>query len=479
VRDLSPAGQRPDRRRRRRDLCAGPIPAAALEQWRDTEAALTQLYRSVSDDMAALMRQETAEWVLDLQSNLLRLEASTGDPGRPAGAGRAGSSLGWAGPRTPPPEETRDPCPPTTDRSWRRCASGSPTRRSSFDLAGKERELTTLREQAAAPNLWDDPERARRVMSRLAAVEGDIDTVARLQGQLEDLETLNQLALEEDDDSVAAELTQGLATLTAAVEDLEVLALLGGEFDDRDAIVTIHPGAGGTESQDWAEMLWRMLQRWAERRGFKVTVNDYQEGDEAGIKSVTMTLEGPRAYGLVSTEAGTHRLVRLSPFDQAKRRHTSFAAVDAIPVLEDEDTPEIDDADLRIDVYRSSGPGGQGVNTTDSAVRVTHLPTGIVVAVQNERSQLANKTIALKILGARLAERARKEREAQLAALRGDRGDIAFGSQIRSYVLHPYQMVKDHRTGLETGNVQAVLDGDLDQFVAAELRRRATDHGDR
>jgi peptide chain release factor 2 len=363
------------------------------------------------------------------------------------------------------------------DPSWRGCASALPTRRSSFDLAGKERELAGLREQAAAPNLWDEPERARRVMSRLAAVEGDLETVARLQGQLEDLETLNQLALEEDDDSVGAELAQGLATLAAAVGDLEVLALLGGEFDDRDAIVTIHPGAGGTESQDWAEMLWRMLHRWAERRGFKVTVNDYQEGDEAGIKSVTMTLEGPRAYGLVSAEAGTHRLVRLSPYDQAKRRHTSFAAVDAIPVLEDEDTPEIDDADLRIDIYRSSGPGGQGVNTTDSAVRVTHLPTGIVVAVQNERSQLANKTIALKILAARLAQRARKEREAQLAALRGDRGEIAFGSQIRSYVLHPYQMVKDHRTNVETGNIQAVLDGDLDQFVAAELRRRATERG--
>ncbi|HJU01519.1 MAG TPA: peptide chain release factor 2 [Actinomycetes bacterium] len=346
--------------------------------------------------------------------------------------------------------------------------------KSSFDLAGKERELAGLREQAAQPNLWDDPERARRVMSRLAAVEGDLETVGRLQGQLEDLETLNLLALEEDDDSVAGELTQGLATLAAAIEDLEVLALLGGEFDDRDAIVTIHPGAGGTESQDWAEMLWRMLHRWAERRGFKVTVNDYQEGDEAGIKSVTMTLEGPRAYGLVSAETGTHRLVRISPYDQAKRRHTSFAAVDAIPVLEDEDAPEIDDADLRIDIYRSSGPGGQGVNTTDSAVRITHLPTGIVVAVQNERSQLANKTIALKILAARLAERARKEREAQLAALRGDRGEIAFGSQIRSYVLHPYQMVKDHRTGVETGNIQAVLDGDLDQFIAAELRRRAT-----
>jgi peptide chain release factor 2 len=311
-------------------------------------------------------------------------------------------------------------------------------------------------------------------MSRLAAVEGDLQTVARLQGQLEDLETLNQLALEEDDDSVAGELAQGVAALTTAIDDLEVLALLGGEFDDRDAIVTIHPGAGGTESQDWAEMLWRMLVRWAERRGFKVTVNDYQEGDEAGIKSVTMTVEGPRAYGLASAEAGTHRLVRISPFDQAKRRHTSFAAVDVIPVLEDEDAPEIDDAELRVDIYRSSGPGGQGVNTTDSAVRITHLPTGIVVAVQNERSQLANKTIALKILAARLAVRARREREAQLAALRGDRGEIAFGNQIRSYVLHPYQMVKDLRTGHETGNTTAVLDGDLDAFMQAELERLAT-----
>jgi peptide chain release factor 2 len=311
-------------------------------------------------------------------------------------------------------------------------------------------------------------------MRRLAEVEGDLDQVARLGGQLSDLETLNELALEEGDDAAATEVAQGLAALAKEVDDLEVLALLGGEFDDRDAIVTVHPGAGGTESQDWAEMLWRMVTRWAERRGFKVTVNDYQEGDEAGIKSVTVTLEGPRAYGLASAEAGTHRLVRMSPFDQAKRRHTSFAAVDVIPVLDQEDAPEIDESDLRIDIYRSSGPGGQGVNTTDSAVRITHLPTGIVVAVQNERSQLANKTIALKILGARLAEIARREREQRLADLRGDRGEIAFGNQIRSYVLHPYQMVKDHRTNVETGNIQAVLDGDLDDFVAAELRRRAT-----
>jgi peptide chain release factor 2 len=311
----------------------------------------------------------------------------------------------------------------------------------------------------------------------MASVEADLQEVNELSKQLSDLETLNELAMEEADDASAAEVAQGLGALTAKIDDLEVLALLSGEYDDRDAIATIHPGAGGTESQDWAEMLWRMETRWAERRGFKVTVNDYQEGDEAGIKSVTLTIEGPRVYGLLSAEAGTHRLVRISPFDQARRRHTSFAAVDVIPVLDDEDVPEIDESDLRIDIYRSSGPGGQGVNTTDSAVRITHLPTGIVVSVQNERSQLANKTIALKILAARLAERARKEREQQLAALRGERGDIAFGNQIRSYVLHPYQMVKDHRTGVETGNIQAVLDGDLDQFVAAELRRRATAHG--
>jgi peptide chain release factor 2 len=312
-------------------------------------------------------------------------------------------------------------------------------------------------------------------MRSMAEIESDVGEVERLSRQLSDLETLNQLALEEDDDASASEVRQGIGALGKEVEDLEVLALLSGEYDDRDAIATIHPGAGGTESQDWAEMLWRMVTRWAERRGFKVTVNDYQEGDEAGIKSVTLTIEGPRAYGLLSAEAGTHRLVRISPFDQARRRHTSFAALDVIPVLEDDDAPEIDENDLRIDIYRSSGPGGQGVNTTDSAVRITHLPTGIVVAVQNERSQLANKTIALKILAARLAERARREREQQLAALRGDRGEIAFGNQIRSYVLHPYQMVKDHRTGVETGNVQAVLDGDLDQFIAAELRRRAAE----
>lgn len=346
-----------------------------------------------------------------------------------------------------------------------------------LDLVGKEREREELQARSGESDLWNRPEAARDVLRRLSAIEGDLTLVERLGQELADLEVLQELAQEEDDTTVAAEVEQGRRDLAREIEGLEVVALLSGEYDNHDALVTVHPGAGGTDSQDWAETLWEMLVRWAERRGFKVVVNHYQAGEEAGVKSVTFTLEGPRAFGLVSAEAGTHRLVRISPFDQAKRRHTAFAAVDVIPVLDDTaEAPEIDEKDLRIDIYRSSGPGGQGVNTTDSAVRITHLPSGLVVSVQNERSQLANKTIALKILSARLAERNRREREAELNTLRGDRGEIAFGSQIRSYVLHPYQMVKDHRTGMEVGNVQAVLDGDLDPFVAAELRRRAANH---
>ena len=260
------------------------------------------------------------------------------------------------------------------------------------------------------------------------------------------------------------------------LEKLELEALLSGPYDAHDAIATVQAGAGGTESQDWADMLLRMFNRWAEREGFKTDVDEVHYGEEAGIKSATFTVHGHNAYGLLSAERGVHRLVRISPFDAQKRRHTSFASLDVIPALDETEAEEVevDEADLRIDVYRSSGPGGQGVNTTDSAVRITHLPSGIVVACQNERSQLQNKATAMGILKARLAELERRKREEQMDEIRGERKAVDFGSQIRSYVLAPYQMVKDHRTNEEVGDPQRVLDGDLDRFIEAELRRRAS-----
>ncbi len=264
--------------------------------------------------------------------------------------------------------------------------------------------------------------------------------------------------------------------LEGELERLELEALLSGPYDANDAIATVQAGAGGTESQDWADMLLRMFLRWTERTGFKAEVDEVHYGEEAGIKSATFTVHGHNAYGLLSAERGVHRLVRISPYDAQKRRHTSFASLDVIPALDEAEAEEleIDDADLRIDVYRSSGPGGQGVNTTDSAVRITHLPTGIVVACQNERSQLQNRATALAILKARLAELERRKREEHMDEIRGERKAVDFGSQIRSYVLAPYQMVKDHRTNEEVGDPQRVLDGDLDRFIEAELRRRAS-----
>jgi peptide chain release factor 2 len=259
------------------------------------------------------------------------------------------------------------------------------------------------------------------------------------------------------------------------VESVELTALLSGPYDDHDAIATVQAGAGGTESQDWAEMLLRMYGRWAEQQGFRMEVDEIHHGEEAGIKSSTFMVHGANAYGLLSTERGVHRLVRISPFDAQRRRHTSFAALDVIPLLEqaEEEQLEIPEEELRIDVFRSSGPGGQSVNTTDSAVRITHLPSGIVVACQNERSQLQNRAVAMRILKARLAERERRKRDEELDALRGERKAVDFGSQIRSYVLAPYQMVKDHRTDVEVGDPTRVLGGDLDRFIEAELRRRA------
>jgi peptide chain release factor 2 len=303
-----------------------------------------------------------------------------------------------------------------------------------------------------------------------------LDRYDGLQRRLDDAVAIDELLAEAEDPDLAAELAGSVDALERDLEKLELEALLSGPYDAHDAIATVQAGAGGTESQDWADMLLRMFDRWAEREGFKVDVDEVHYGDEAGIKSATFTVHGHNAYGLLSAERGVHRLVRISPFDAQKRRHTSFASLDVIPALDESEAEEVevDEADLRIDVYRSSGPGGQGVNTTDSAVRITHLPSGIVVACQNERSQLQNKATAMGILKARLAELERRKREEHMDEIRGERKAVDFGSQIRSYVLAPYQMVKDHRTNEEVGDPQRVLDGDLDRFIEAELRRRAS-----
>ena len=324
-----------------------------------------------------------------------------------------------------------------------------------------------------APNFWDDPASARKTMAEAARLKRDLADFDAIEARLSDASVLWELARSEQDETAASEAAAELRGLTADLDSLEVLSLLGGEFDDHPAIIEIHAGEGGTDSQDWAEMLLRMYLRWAELRGFKAELVEATPGEEAGIKSATMTVEGPYAYGLAATERGVHRLVRISPFDSQKRRHTSFASVDVTPEVTDDIEIEINPDDLRIDTYRSSGAGGQHVNVTDSAVRITHLPSGIVVSCQNERSQMQNKAVAMRILKSRLLAQARSEREQELDALRGEKRGIGFGSQIRSYVLHPYQMVKDHRTDLESGNVQAVLGGDIDRFIEAELRRVA------
>ena len=315
-------------------------------------------------------------------------------------------------------------------------------------------------------------------MAEMSRVSDDVATYDGMERRISDAAVLWELASAEDDHASAREASHELSILESEMGSLEVVALLGGEFDDHPAILEVHAGEGGTDSQDWAEMLVRMYQRWGERNGMKMDLLETTPGEEAGLKSATLTVEGRHAYGLLSTERGVHRLVRISPFDSAKRRHTSFSSVDVTPELEDDVEVEINPEDLRIDTYRSSGAGGQHVNVTDSAVRITHLPSGIVVAVQNERSQMQNRAVAMRVLKSRLLAQAREEREAEIRALSGDKQEIGFGSQIRSYVLHPYQMVKDHRTDVEVGNVQAVLDGDLNRFMEAELRRRAQERGD-
>jgi len=308
---------------------------------------------------------------------------------------------------------------------------------------------------------------------RLSALRAELERYDALAERIEEAEVLDELLDESRDPQTERELDQALERLDADVAALELVALLGGEYDRSDAVASLHAGAGGTESQDWAEMLLRMYLRWAEREGFDVELDEVTPGDEAGLKGATFIVKGPNSYGLMSAERGVHRLVRISPYDASSRRHTSFASLDVIPLLPEDEEVELDPKDLRIETYRSSGAGGQHVNVTDSAVRITHIPTGITAACQNERSQNQNRAVAMRILKSRLMDLARREREERIENLRGERRDIEFGSQIRSYVLHPYRMVKDHRTGVEIGDVDRVLDGDLRPLIEAALRHRA------
>jgi len=341
-----------------------------------------------------------------------------------------------------------------------------------FEGAHPADELTRLEARAAAPDFWKDQAEAQRVLQRRRRLEQDRELVASLKKKSDDLGVLVECAAAGE--QVDAEFAQAVDVFDQEVQTGEIKKMLGGEHDRKNAIVTIHPGAGGTESQDWAEMLLRMYMRWTERRGFRRELIDYQPGDEAGLKSATFTVLGEYAYGLLSAEAGVHRLVRISPFDSAARRHTSFASLYVWPELPEDVEVEIDDKDIRIDTFRSSGAGGQHVNVTDSAIRITHLPTGIVVSCQNERSQHKNRASAMKVLRARLFDLKMKDQQAKLDQIGGEKRDIAFGSQIRNYVLQPYQMVKDLRTKMTVGDPDRVLGGDLDGFIKSYLMQKAS-----
>ena len=339
------------------------------------------------------------------------------------------------------------------------------------DLGTLQRRIGELEQQASDPALWEDQERAQQVTSGLSRAKAEHDRVTGMDARIDDLEALVEMGQEEDDAETLAEAERELAAVRKAVGELEVRTLLSGEYDERAAVVTIRSGAGGVDAADFAEMLLRMYLRWAERHGYPTKVLDTSYAEEAGLKSATFEVDVPYAYGNLSVEGGTHRLVRISPFDNQGRRQTSFAGVEVMPVVEQTDHIDIPENEIRVDVYRSSGPGGQSVNTTDSAVRLTHIPTGIVMTCQNEKSQLQNKASAMRVLQARLLERKRQEEEAKLAGLKQDTTG-SWGDQMRSYVLHPYQMVKDLRTEQETGNPTSVFDGDLDGFIEAGIRWR-------
>lgn len=340
-----------------------------------------------------------------------------------------------------------------------------------LDVPALKVQLADLEAEASVPNLWDDQDHAQAVTSKLSFVQGEIRKVEALRSRLDDLPILFELAESEGDEAALADALKELDAVEATVAELEVRTLLSGEYDMREAFVSIRSGAGGVDAADWAEMLLRMYTRYCERHNWPFEVNDTSYAEEAGLKSATFHVKVPYAYGTLSVEQGTHRLVRISPFDNQGRRQTSFAEVEVIPVVEQTDHIDIPDDELRVDVYRSSGPGGQGVNTTDSAVRITHIPTGVVVSCQNERSQIQNRASAMAVLQSKLLERRRQEERAKMDALKGDTAG-SWGNQMRSYVLHPYQMVKDLRTEVETGNTAAVLDGEIDSFIEAGIRWR-------
>ena len=355
----------------------------------------------------------------------------------------------------------------------KRCRPASKNSEVIFDLAEKRKELTELEAATIAPDFWSNTQRVQKVNQRIATLRDEVGAYEDLALRIEDIQTLLELATEEKDESLQTEIADGVDTVTQHLEQMELRLMLTGEFDANNAILSIHSGAGGIDAQDWAGMLMRMYLRWCDQRGYQTEIVDLTSGDEAGIKGATILVTGASAYGYLQAEAGVHRLVRLSPYDFNKRRHTSFAAIDVTPEIDDTVEVDIQSEDLRIDFYRASGAGGQHVNVTDSAVRITHKPTGIIVQCQNERSQHKNREIAMKLLRSRLHEKYRAEREAALSKQRSERLDIDFGSQIRSYVLHPYQRVKDLRTNIETGNVNAVLDGALDPFIESYLKMKA------
>lgn len=342
-----------------------------------------------------------------------------------------------------------------------------------LDIDNLVKEVAELEKQSSAPDFWDDMQQSQKTMQKIGSLKAKIASYENLKADFEDAQVMIELADEENDDSLIEDCTKSVDDIEKKIETLTLSTLLNGEFDDNNAILTFHAGAGGTEAQDWAEMLFRMYNRWGERKGYKVSTLDYLEGDVAGIKSATILVEGENAYGYLHGEMGIHRLVRVSPFDSSGRRHTSFASVEVMPEIDDDVDVEIREEDIKMDVYRASGAGGQKVNKTSSAVRLTHIPTGIVVSCQIERSQHQNREVAMRMLKSKLVEIKERENLEKIEDIKGDQKEIAWGSQIRSYVFMPYTMVKDHRTNYEMGNITAVMDGDLDGFINAYLKMKS------